>query len=89
VRGFVNASGGTSGANGFAPRRVGAGQYVLTYANPFVGAAPIISVTFGPGLGPLAFSTISSTTASISFTVVNAAGNPVDTSFWFMAVQRF
>jgi hypothetical protein len=89
VRGFVSANGGTSGANGFTPSRTGTGQYVLTYTTPFTGTAPIISITFGPSATPLAFSTISSTVNSVSFTIVNASGNPVDTAFWFMAVQRF
>ncbi len=87
VSGLVNADGTFSGT-GFSAERTAVGTYVITYV-PAFPSAPSFLLTYAATGSAHFTNSILNNAGSTSFTIRNGNGLLTDTSFWFLAVQRF
>lgn len=86
--GYVNSSGAATGM-GFTAVRNGPGNYQVSYDTPFLDN-PNVSVTLQNTGGIVAVVTsVLSSPTTLKIHVKNAAGQFVDSGFWFNSFERF
>jgi hypothetical protein len=85
IRGIVEPDGTIYNGSGFSVSRSGTGSYVVTFASPF-SDVPAISLTAGFSASPLYFNPLWVNTSTLSFTYLDAEGNPTDSWFFLIAI---
>ncbi len=85
VWGGVTSTGVVSHGDGFTATRNGVGSYTVTYTQPF-GGRPSFVVDHANSASPVYHTNGFDGAGSFSFTVNDAAGNPVDDGFFFISV---